>query len=555
MAIKYDEYLQKKLQEISFNDVFDINELQELQDVLANALQIASVITDLDGKPITKPSNLCRLCGDFVRKSEKEAEKCAYSDFVIGKACQGQKQYKISRCLPLGLMDAAVPIVLGEKHIANWIFGQVRDETQPDEQRLRRKAQELEVDEEAFIQAYNEIVVISEERFENIAKLVLRISRQISEQAYQGCMHKADQEYRELLAEELSQQKKLAEYNSTIDELTQLNNRNYFEKKMEQLDMLGVTPVALIAGDVNHLKLTNDIFGHRNGDMMLRQIAEVMLDEAFDGYIICRCGGDEFNVIIPNANRQDAEWYCRRVRLELSKRFDCCFMPSIAFGVAKKSHPQERLKDMMEFADLKMYKDKMSIKEKENLLDSLKNALLGRGFLTPEYQESAIGMARRFGTFLGWEEPEIKKLTRVVRIQDYGMIALNSHVFAARLDEKPSLEIFREISKHPMAGSKIAKLEEGYEPLSDYVLAHEERWDGKGYPNEKKGEEIPLMSRISKIVGDYNIYIAAPPIGYGMSKQEASQKMDEGSGSLFDPSYILKFQEFLKQDTGVLKKR
>lgn len=61
--------------------------------------------------------------------------------------------------------------------------------------------------------------------------------------------------------------------------------------------------------DVNNLKLTNDIFGHKFGDQLLAEIARIMKQESFDGFIIGRCGGDEFNILIPNGNRQDAEWF------------------------------------------------------------------------------------------------------------------------------------------------------------------------------------------------------------------------------------------------------
>jgi len=56
---------------INFEDLFNINDIQRLQDEFAHATGVASIITHTDGKPITQPSNFCRLCNDIIRKSDK----------------------------------------------------------------------------------------------------------------------------------------------------------------------------------------------------------------------------------------------------------------------------------------------------------------------------------------------------------------------------------------------------------------------------------------------------------------------------------------------------
>lgn len=548
--LKYEEFLNDNLKEINFEEAFDIEELQELQDVLATSLNIASIITDLDGRPITEPSQFCALCSKYVRPAEEGLKMCMKSDALIGAGHLGG--YTVSKCLSAGLLDVSVAIKVGDKHVANWLFGQVRDEFDTvDEVALREKARELNADEDEFIEAYKQTPVIPRERFESIARLVYIISKQLADQAYQGCMRKAEEKYRKLLDDEMARQKELAEHASYIDELTKVNNRSYFEKQVEKLDFLGTVPVAVIVGDINNLKLTNDIFGHRHGDILISQIAQVLQDESFDDYIICRCGGDEFYILIPNANRQDADWYCRRVRLELDKKFYCCVKPSIAFGVAKKSNPQERIKTIMEFADLKMYRNKIQMKEQEDMLNNMKMVLIGRGYCSSESFTESISMARRFGEYLGYEEREVKRLTRVVKIQDFGMLSLTPELFARRFEKKLPLELWREVMKHPTYSSRIAGVNTHYAELSDIVLAHEERWDGTGYPNGLAGEKIPLLARLSKIVGDYQLALNEPPIGMGKTKEEAVQMLLEDSGKAYDPEYTRKFLEFLEQDAGV----
>lgn len=542
--LQYEEFLKECLDKIRFEDVFDLEELQEMQDLLANSLDIGSVITDLNGKPITQQSNFCSMCQNYVRQTESGLKQCMRSDAsMLRNQTDG---YTIAKCTSAGLLDAGVTLKLKDKRMAYWMFGQVKDEYEVfEEQQLRNKARELGVDEEEFVQAYKEVPIMERKKFEDIARLIYLISRQLSEQAYQRCMSDAEQRYRVLLDDEMERQKEIAEHASYIDGLTKLNNRSYFDKQAERLDFMEVVPVAVIVGDVNNLKLTNDIFGHRHGDILLSTIADVLQQESFDDFVICRCGGDEFYILIPNANRQAADWYCRRVRLELDKKFNCCVKPSVAFGVAKKSNKQEKIKTIMEFADIKMYRDKQQIKEKDNLLDNMKQVLLGRGFVTPDYFSKVAARARGFGEYLGMEEPEVKLITRVVRLQDYGYLPLAPEVYETRFEEGLSIEQRREIMKHPTLSSRIAKVDENYIEAAEYILAHEEHWDGTGYPNELAGEEIPVISRIAKIVGDYQIAISERPAGRGWTEEEAQALLEKESGKVYDPEYVGKFLSFL----------
>src|SRR5664280_3161213 len=69
---------------IKFEDVLNIDDIQRLQDLFADASGIASIITHPDGTPITNPSNFCRLCNSIIRKTEKGRANCFKSDAVIG---------------------------------------------------------------------------------------------------------------------------------------------------------------------------------------------------------------------------------------------------------------------------------------------------------------------------------------------------------------------------------------------------------------------------------------------------------------------------------------
>jgi len=168
---------------IAFEELFDINEIQRLQDEYAAATGVASIITHPDGTPITAPSNFTHLCSQIIRKTEKGCANCQRSDAVIGS--HHPNGPIMQQCLSGGLWDAGAAITVGGHHIANWLIGQVRDETQTEE-KMRAYAREIGADEPSFMKAFRDVPAMSREQFERIAKVLFTLASQLSTTAYQN---------------------------------------------------------------------------------------------------------------------------------------------------------------------------------------------------------------------------------------------------------------------------------------------------------------------------------------------------------------------------------
>ena len=166
---------------ITFEELFDLKEIQRIQDEFASATGVASMITHVDGTVITQPSNFTRFCQDFVRASEKGCLNCRKSDAALGRL--HPEGPIVQPCLSGGLWDASVNIIVGGQHIANWLIGQVRDGTQTEENVLTT-ARELGLNEQAFLQAFREVPVMTQEQFNKIAKALFTFANQLSTQAY-----------------------------------------------------------------------------------------------------------------------------------------------------------------------------------------------------------------------------------------------------------------------------------------------------------------------------------------------------------------------------------
>ncbi len=95
---------------ITLVDLIKLEEIQLIQDDFAKAVGVASIITEPDGTPITKPVNFSRLCNDIIRKTEFGSNNCRKSDAVIGQySIEGPT---IKPCLSCGMMDAGTSIIV-----------------------------------------------------------------------------------------------------------------------------------------------------------------------------------------------------------------------------------------------------------------------------------------------------------------------------------------------------------------------------------------------------------------------------------------------------------
>jgi ligand-binding sensor protein len=169
--------------DISFTDLFNIDDIQEIQDTFCEATGVASLITTPDGTPITRPSNFSHLCNNIIRKTEKGLANCHASDAAIGRPNPGGPV--IMNCLSGGLCNAGSSIIVGGKHVANWLIGQVKNEN-TDEEKLLLYAREIGADEEAFRRALSKIPVMKQEQFERNAHFLFLLANELSLKAYQN---------------------------------------------------------------------------------------------------------------------------------------------------------------------------------------------------------------------------------------------------------------------------------------------------------------------------------------------------------------------------------
>jgi len=202
--------------DISFEDLFDIEYIQRLQDDFAKATNVASIITRVDGSPITKPSNFTRFCAEIVRKTEKGFANCCASDRAIG--CFNPNGPSVQLCQSGGLLDAGTRIAVGGQHIANWMIGQVRDENRR-EADITAYAEEIGADGKELLAAYQEVPVMSHAQFSCVADMLFSLSQQLSKSAHQQLLQiRYIEKYRSLHDELLESEETLRQITSSAQD-------------------------------------------------------------------------------------------------------------------------------------------------------------------------------------------------------------------------------------------------------------------------------------------------------------------------------------------------
>lgn len=159
-----------------FSYYFNIEELQEIQDLFSEAMGVVSVILQIDSIPITKASGSCSLC-EAVQKTELGAKHCKELAQVIGKA--NLEGPNVMRCCGTGLLHAAASIIVDGQHLANWLVGPVLDSSLPLAE-TRKYARDVGVDEETIERMLFESKGLSFSQFENVSKFLYKNAQMLS---------------------------------------------------------------------------------------------------------------------------------------------------------------------------------------------------------------------------------------------------------------------------------------------------------------------------------------------------------------------------------------
>lgn len=328
------------------------------------------------------------------------------------------------------------------------------------------------------------------------------------------------------------------QYISYHDTMTGIYNRTYFEEARIFLDQPEQLPLSVIVGDVNGMKLINDAFGHTKGDLLLREIANILEQCVRKGDIVARTGGDEFSILMHHADEQAVKGVVDRIRAmceEKRREEHNDIYIDIALGYATKSEPSDSLDKAIILAEDLMYRRKLLVQKslRSEYLSYIKTTMFEKSNETEEHAERLSKLSKKLGEAMGLSENELDELELVAMLHDVGKISIDKNILtkAGRLSDSE----WREIKKHPEVGYRIANSTSELSHIAEYILYHHEYWDGSGYPLGLSGTDIPLISRIITVVDAYDAMTQDRAYRKALPEDMAVNEILSKKGTQFDP--------------------
>lgn len=327
-------------------------------------------------------------------------------------------------------------------------------------------------------------------------------------------------------------------YLSFHDSLTGLYNRAFLEEEALRLSTNRQLPMSVIMGDLNGLKLVNDAHGHAAGDRLLIRAAKILRDSCRQEDIVARWGGDEFIILLPQTDREEAEAILARISGAMEDSQSEPIPVSIALGCAVKRTPEPDLHSVISQAEDSMYRNKLSESQsaRSAVVKALMRTLGDKSHETQEHVDRMQVLARQVGESIGLNSSEMDRLDLLVLLHDIGKISISEEILnkAEPLDE----DEWEIIKKHTEMGYRIASGTDEFAHVASDILSHHEHWDGSGYPDGLKRDQIPLLARIVAVVDAYDAMTNHRPFKRAMTAREALDELERLAGTQFDPRLV-----------------
>lgn len=388
--------------------------------------------------------------------------------------------------------------------------------------------------------------------------------------------------------------------NTDTDSLTNLHNHRKFQEILAvEIDKSKrtQTQTSIVIFDINNISQINKDFGAAKGDEIIKLVADKIKQGIRTNDSAARYGGDEIAIILPETTSAEAKYLAEYLTYSLS----CCLVADVgpikvSVGIATYPKSTQDLEKLLILAEQAMfiskskgYKNGMStivcsddfdfwddtalssfasviakrhasigINFDEELVNkfhsediinqghlievvtSLASAIDAKDEYTKGHSSSVSRYAEALARTLNLPEKDVERIKLGALLHDIGKIGIPETVL-----KKPSKltdEEWEIMKQHPTIGAeKVLLPNESLHDLIPIVKYHHEHWDGSGYPEKLKGEDIPLAARIVSVADSYHALISDRPYRKGMSNEKACEILKIGAGIQWDKNLVREF--------------
>lgn len=348
------------------------------------------------------------------------------------------------------------------------------------------------------------------------------------------------------------------------DPLTGLLNHRAFHKRLQEeadrAQRVGAD-LAVVLLDIDNFKFFNDVYGHKVGDEVLCLVADTLRAGSRSYDVIARFGGDEFAILLPCQGGETAGTLAQQLNQRLAGAnyrlpgLDVRIPLGLSVGVAVFPTETPTRIEALEVADERLRRAKTggdedgyaervrntltSEREGFSMLDALVTAVDNKDRYTRRHSEDVMRYGVQIAQQLGLDDATQRLVEVAALVHDVGKIGVPDSIL--RKPGQLTDEEFDAVRQHPIMGAVIAEAIPGFEETLEVVRHHHERWDGKGYPSELAGEDIPFLARLMAVADSYSAMTTDRPYRKGMDRTKALGILEQGAGVQWDPNCVAAF--------------
>ncbi|MGM0500831.1 MAG: HD domain-containing phosphohydrolase [Bacillota bacterium] len=340
------------------------------------------------------------------------------------------------------------------------------------------------------------------------------------------------------------------DYIKRHDKLTGLYNKEYFTKLFSEINKKKESDLSLVLINVEKFHLINQIFSPQQGDQILKEIGSILAQITDKNKIAGHLYADHFAVILKNKNKAEIEKTINYIKNKIAEiNVNEIYIDTAVVSMTKLNNKKtacEFFDDCISKINLHKYKNS----SESRFYQSLINYIEKNNYKDLRQTAELIDISRNAADFFELSKKEKNDFLLLAKHHDLGKLAINQNI--VKKGENLSRAEWLEYQKHIIISANFAASYQDLAGIRNLIYYHHEHFDGSGWPEALKGEEIPYLSRLFAVVNFYsnlksNLYFPFLKDKYyfgALEKQEIAKEINFYKGTVFDPLIVDKFLSF-----------
>ncbi|MCG0278329.1 MAG: diguanylate cyclase [Thermanaeromonas sp.] len=363
----------------------------------------------------------------------------------------------------------------------------------------------------------------------------------------------------------------LADY----DQLTGLYNHRCLQERL----MLSIKeaqekaqPLTVVLLDIDQFKYFNAVYGYQKGDEILAAIGKLLLQEIGPPYYAARYANDEFALVFPGKKKEEALSVAAKLKEKIAQEATLCLLDTreppckpftLTMGSASFPEDADAALPVIRAAENDLFRAKSSqgkarlyqsilseicalkVKEAFPTLQTLVALINAKDRYTYGHSERVMSYSLALAEKLNLSVEDKDALRYGAYLHDLGKIEIESSLL--NKDGPLTKEEWEIMKTHPLWGSELLRPLIFFQKIALILRYHHENYNGSGYPDGLKGENIPLLARIVRLADSFDAMTTDRPYRKGLTFEQASEELRQGAGTLYDPKLVEVFLEAVKE--------